>query len=379
MPKYLVNLDLNQNQLVKARIENLASAPGSPVTGQMYYNTSNNTLNFYNGTSWINLAEGDIESVVAGTGLSGGGVQGDVTLNIADTSVTANSYGSATAIPTYTVDAQGRLTAAADVNIAIPNTQITDFQEAVEDVAGALISGTANEVSVTYTDGSGTLVVGLPDDVTIGQHLTVTGNLTVNGTTTEVNSTTLTVDDKNIELGSTASPSDTTADGGGITLKGTSDKTILWENDTDSWDFNQNLNIESGYAYRINDTSVLNATTLGSSVVNSSLTTLGTISSGVWAATDVAVAHGGTGASSAADARANLGIVEKVTATIGDGSATSFAITHNRSTTDVTVEVYDASSNDTVFANVNRNSTSQVTVSFASAPATNAYKVVVIG
>ena len=379
MPKYLVNLDLNQNQLVKARIENLASAPGSPVTGQMYYNTSNNTLNFYNGTSWINLAEGDIESVVAGTGLSGGGLQGDVTLNIADTSVTANSYGSATAIPTFTVDAQGRLTAAADVNIAIPNTQITDFQEAVEDVAGALISGTANEVSVTYTDGSGTLVVGLPDDVTIGQHLTVTGNLTVNGTTTEVNSTTLTVDDKNIELGSTASPSDTTADGGGITLKGTSDKTILWENDTDSWDFNQNLNIESGYAYRINDTSVLNATTLGSSVVNSSLTTLGTISSGVWAATDVAVAHGGTGASSAADARANLGIVEKVTATIGDGSATSFAITHNRSTTDVTVEVYDASSNDTVFANVNRNSTSQVTVSFASAPATNAYKVVVIG
>ena len=379
MPKYLVNLDLNQNQLVKARIENLASAPGSPVTGQMYYNTSNNTLNFYNGTSWINLAEGDIESVSAGTGLSGGGVQGDVTLNIADTSVTANSYGSATAIPTYTVDAQGRLTAAADVNIAIPNSQITDFQEAVEDVAGALISGTANEVSVTYTDGSGTLVVGLPDDVTIGQHLTVTGNLTVNGTTTEVNSTTLTVDDKNIELGSTASPSDTTADGGGITLKGTSDKTILWENDTDSWDFNQNLNIESGYAYRINDTSVLNATTLGSSVVNSSLTTLGTISSGVWAATDVAVAHGGTGASSAADARANLGIVEKVTATIGDGSATSFAITHNRSTTDVTVEVYDASSNDTVFANVNRNSTSQVTVSFASAPATNAYKVVVIG
>ena len=379
MPKYLVNLDLNQNQLIKPRIENLASAPSSPVTGQMYYNTSNNTLNFYNGTSWINLAEGDIESVTAGTGLSGGGVQGDVTLNIADTSVTANSYGSATAIPTFTVDAQGRLTAAADVNIAIPNSQITDFQEAVEDVAGALISGTANEVSVTYTDGSGTLVVGLPDDVTIGQHLTVTGNLTVNGTTTTVNSTTITVDDKNLELGSVDTPSDTTADGGGITLKGATDKTILWENDTDSWDFNQNLNIESGYAYRINDTSVLNATTLGSTVVNSSLTTVGTIASGTWAATDVAVAHGGTGASSAGDARANLGVMEKVTDTIGDGSATSFAVTHNRSTTDVVVEVYDASTNDTVFANVTRNSTSQVTVSFASAPATNAYKVVVIG
>ena len=69
----------------------------------------------------------------------------------------------------------------------------------------------------------------------------ISGNLTVTGTTTTINSTTLTVDDKNIELGSTASPTDVTADGGGITLKGTTDKTILFENDTDSWNFNQNI------------------------------------------------------------------------------------------------------------------------------------------
>ena len=81
----------------------------------------------------------------------------------------------------------------------------------------------------------------LDDNITVAGNLTVTGNSTVNGTTTTINSTTLTVDDKNIELGSTASPTDSTADGGGITLKGTTDKTILWENDTDSWNFNQNI------------------------------------------------------------------------------------------------------------------------------------------
>ena len=81
----------------------------------------------------------------------------------------------------------------------------------------------------------------LDDNITVAGNLTVTGNSTVNGTTTTINSTTLTVDDKNIELCSTASPTDSTADGGGITLKGATDKTILWENDTDSWNFNQNI------------------------------------------------------------------------------------------------------------------------------------------
>jgi hypothetical protein len=69
----------------------------------------------------------------------------------------------------------------------------------------------------------------------------MSGNLTVNGTETIVNTQTLTVEDKNIEMGKVASPTDTTADGGGITLKGTTDKTIIWENDTDSWNFNQNI------------------------------------------------------------------------------------------------------------------------------------------
>jgi hypothetical protein len=144
---------------------------------------------------------------------------------------------------------------------------------------------------------------------TVSGNLTVTGTLTVNGGTTTINSTTLSVDDKNIELGSTASPTDATADGGGITLKGTTDKTLNWVDATDSWTSNQHFNLLTGYSYKINGTNVLSATALGSGVTSSSLTSVGTITSGTWSGTVIAVAKGGTGATDAAGARTNLGLV----------------------------------------------------------------------
>ena len=144
---------------------------------------------------------------------------------------------------------------------------------------------------------------------TCAQNLVVSGNLTVSGTTTTVNSTTTTIADKNLELAKGAA-NDAAADGGGITIdSGDGDKTWNWVDSTDAWTSSEHIDIASSKAYYINGTSVLNSTTLGSNIVNSSLTGLGTIGTGVWAATDVAVAHGGTGASTAANARTNLGLV----------------------------------------------------------------------
>ena len=144
---------------------------------------------------------------------------------------------------------------------------------------------------------------------TCNQNLTVTGNLVVQGTTTTVSSTTITIADKNIELAKGAA-NDAAADGGGITVdSGDGDKTWNWVNATDCWTSNQSIEAAgSGLKYRIDGVDVVTKTGLGSTVVGSSLTSVGTIGTGVWAATDVAIAHGGSGASTAAGALSNLGL-----------------------------------------------------------------------
>lgn len=127
-------------------------------------------------------------------------------------------------------------------------------------------------------------------------NMVVGGDLTVNGTTTTINSTTLAVDDKNIVLGDVETPTDSTADGGGFTLKGATDKTFSWLNSTDSWTSSEDIDLASGKVFRINGTNVLSGSTLGSGVTGSSLTSVGTLTSGVWNASTISVQYGGTGA-----------------------------------------------------------------------------------
>ena len=204
--------------------------------------------------------------------------------------------------------------------------------------SGAFTTLTTNQTlsgNKTFTgtvDLSGATLSG---NTTFSNNLTVSGDLTVNGTTTSVNSTQLDVTDKNITLGNVTTPTDTTADGGGISLLGATNKLFRWLDATDSWTSSEHIDLASGKEFKINGTSVLSGSTLGSGVTASSLTSVGTLSSGTWSASTIAVNKGGTGQTSYTDgqlligntsgntlSKATLTAGSNITITNGNGSIT---------------------------------------------------------
>ena len=140
-------------------------------------------------------------------------------------------------------------------------------------------SGSAIRVSSNTISGPATITL---DPAAVGNNtgkVIIAGDLQVDGTTTTVNSTTVNIVDKNIQV-ATGAANDAAADGGGITIaSGSGNKTFQFEATGSNLGSSEHLNLASGKDYKINNTSVLNATTLGSGVVNSSLTSVGTLTS----------------------------------------------------------------------------------------------------
>jgi len=153
-------------------------------------------------------------------------------------------------------------------NLLVPGTKI--IFEGTDDVHETefVVTDPTADVTITFPDATGT--VALAGNVAAlsgatftgavsGTDLTLSGNLTVNGTTTNINSTNLVVEDKNVVLGDTATPTDTTADGGGITLKGATDKTFNWVDATDAWTSSEHINLASGKTLKYNGTDLVAA------------------------------------------------------------------------------------------------------------------------
>lgn len=489
--KFLTPIDLSKLELQNARIQNLATAPSSPVAGQIYYNTVDNTLYFWDGTSWVDAqssATPDLAfSADTGTGIialasdtltfTGGtgvdtSISGDavtiaigqsvgttdsVTFNTVNADLTGNVTGTVsdisnhdtddlaegitnlyftnarvdTEIDAYVTGGTGVTVSGGQISIgqSVGTTDSVTFNTVNADLTGD-VTGTVSDISnhdtddlsegilnLYYTDarvdteidsyvtgGTGVTVssgqisigqsVGTTDNVTFND-LTLSGDLTVNGTVTTINSTTVSVDDKHLELGATATPSDAGADGGGIILKGTTDHTLLWSNSLDAWSSSENINVSSATGgYFIDGTSVINASGLGSGVTSSSLTSVGTISTGTWEATDVGVSHGGTGASTAADARANLAStsssglttstptlarISSQNCAASSAGVSTTTVVHNLGTTSVIVQIFEVSSGNTVIGDITRDNTNQVTVVLNGTISSGDYKIVVTG
>jgi hypothetical protein len=320
--KFLVSIDLNKNELLNARIQNLGTAPSNPVSGQLYYNNSTNIVYFWNGSEWISTS-GSLEViqdaigayVEGGVGLSKSynDTTGTTTIDLDNTAVTAGTYGSITKVPTFTVDQQGRLTSASDTNLVIPlDTQTTgDYV--------ATIVGTANEVTVSPNSGHNAAVtIGLPDNVEITGNLQVGGNLNVIGTVNSVNTTQINIEDNKVKLNSTFTGTPTT-DAGVVVERGTlTDTEILWNETSDKWTLT-------------NDGTNYHA------------------------------------------------IARKFAETLG-ASATSYSVTHNLNTSDITVQVFEsASPYAQVEVDVQKTNLNSITLNFATAPAAGEYRVVVVG
>lgn len=128
-------------------------------------------------------------------------------------------------------------------NAATDKNLILNVRKGINQEDAVIIDSTAREIKLypDFTDSQ----------VTVGGDLLVTGDLTVEGTTTTINTANLTVEDKNIIIANVASPTDSSADGAGITIKGTTDKTIAYSN-ADNWlDISEDINLTQEKSFLI--------------------------------------------------------------------------------------------------------------------------------
>ena len=271
-------------------INNSASITGTLAVNGGSITSTASTFNVVNsGVTRVNLGG-------AATTVSIGSATGKTSINNANTEI----------VGFLSVDTSARINTDLAVNGGnITTTSLTG--NVFNTTATTLnVGGAATSVNIGATSGTTTVrnnfaVSGTSQFTANSQFtgsVTVGGDLTVNGTFTTINSTVVTVEDKNLELGKVATPTDTTADGGGITLLGGSNKTITWDITNSNWTSSENWNLASGKVFKINNTSVLSSNTLGSGVIYSSLTTLGTIVTGTWNASIIGTTYGGTGLSS---------------------------------------------------------------------------------
>jgi hypothetical protein len=434
--KFLTNIDLNQNQLINATFEVVGSDPSSGnFEGRLIYNSTEDTIKVYSGSAWRKMlhsviAGGDYTDAITITEANG---QVTLTLNLADTdsagllsSTFWNMLNDATADATASKlvkrDANGNAKVATPTDAAHIATkgyvdaarQGLDVKQSVRVATTAAVNlstdledgdsldgvtlATGDRILVKDQGGPGVAHVdngiyvvqasGAPVRASDSNGTADTGELSP-GTFTFVEEGTV-----NSDKGFVISTNGT------ITVGSTA---IAWTQFSGAGSFvagdglsqvgNQiNVNVVADRTAITSDAVDIAATYVG----QSSITTLGTITTGTWAATDVAVEHGGTNASTESGARTNLASAASETtgrttsvpslarvakqgcaASVGGVSTTT--VTHNFNTTDVLIQVYEVSSGATVIGDTIRANSNSVSVVLNGTISANDYTIVVTG
>jgi hypothetical protein len=431
--KFLTNLDLNQNQLLNATFEKLATDPSSSnFEGRLVYNTTTDTIKVYTGSAFVSLPHTIVSGGGAGIAeaLSVSESNGTVTLtlNVADTdsagllpaamwNMLTDATSDATASKLVKRDASGNAKVATPTDSAHIATKgyVDSARQGLDVKQSVRLASTANVAISTGLEAGDTIdgvVLVAGNRVLLKNQTTTSENgiyvAVASGAASRSSDANGTADTGELKSGTFAFVEEGTVnfDSGfvvstdGTITVGTTGITWTQFSGAGSFEAGDGLS-KSGTQVNVNVTSNRTAITAdaidisANYVGQSSITTLGTITTGVWNGTDVAVADGGTGASTAANARTNLGIkttagtattststlarvVKQACAASASGTS-STTVTHLLGTSDVIVQIYEGATGATVVGDTVRTSVDVVTVTLLGTILAGDYTIVVTG